>query len=141
VLCEAQTAFEDAVDDRLIGINPCRRVKRPKQIKPVYELWSDEKSAMFGKAAAARLAPVITLQCLGLRPEEVWGLRWRDVDLTAATLAIWRARTLVDGKPVEKEQPKTDAGKRVLPLDCTLVAQLRAFREVQAQEKLAAGEA
>jgi integrase len=138
-LCVAQKAFEDAIDERLISVNPCRRVKRPKQVKPVHELWSDEETAMFGKAAAAdRLAPVITLQCLGLRPEEVCGLRWRDVDLTAGTLTIRMARTLVDGRPMEKA-PKTDAGKRVLPLDRTLIAQLKAFRKVQVAEKLAAG--
>ncbi|HEY6312655.1 MAG TPA: tetratricopeptide repeat protein [Streptosporangiaceae bacterium] len=64
----------------------------------------------------------------------------RDVDLTVGTLTIRNARTLVDGRPVEKP-PKTDAGKRILPLDCTLTAQLRAFHKVQAAEKLAAGEA
>jgi integrase len=136
-----QRAFEDAIDERLVSVNPCRRVKRPRQVKPVHELWSDEETALFGKAAAAdRLAPVITLQCLGLRPEEVCGLRWRDVDLAAGTLIIRMARTLVDGKPIEKA-PKTAAGKRVLPLDCTLVAQLRAFRRSQTTEKVAAGEA
>jgi integrase len=136
-----QKACEDAIDDRLISVNPCRRVKRPKQVKPVHELWSDAETAQFGKAAADdRLAPVVTLQCLGLRPEEVCGLRWRDVNLTAGTLTIRMARTLVDGKPIEKP-PKTDAGKRVLPLDHALIAQLKAFRTVQAAEKLAAGEA
>jgi integrase len=99
-LATLQKACEDAIDERLITINPVRRVKRPKQVKPVHELWSDEEAALFGKAAAAdRLAPVITLQCLGLRPEEVCGLRWRDVNLTAGTLSIRNARTLVDGKP------------------------------------------
>jgi integrase len=136
-----QRACDDAIDERLMSINPCRRVKRPKQVKPVHELWSDDETVLFGKAAAAdRLAPVITLQCLGLRPEEVCGLRWRDVDLTAGTLTIRVARTLVDGKPIEKP-PKTDAGKRVLPLDRTLIAQLAAFRELQAAERLTAGPA
>jgi len=63
-----------------------------------------------------------------LRPEEVCGLRWRDVDLAASTITIRTARTLVDGKPVEKA-PKTVAGERVLPLDCTLVARLRGQRQ------------
>lgn len=136
-----QKACEDAIDDRLISVNPCRRVKRPKQVRPVHELWSDDETVQFGKAAAEdRLAPVIILQCLGLRPEEVCGLRWRDVNLAAGTLTIRMARTLVDGKPVEKP-PKTDAGKRVLPLDSTLVTRLGAFRKTRAAEKLAAGEA
>jgi integrase len=84
---------------------------------------------------------VILLQCLGLRPEEACGLRWRrDVSLTERTLSIRMARTLGDGQPVEKP-PKTDAGRRTLPLDDALVAQLRAFRAALAKEKLAAGEA
>lgn len=136
-----QKACEDAVDDKLISINPVRKVKRPKQVRPVHELWTDDETARFEAAAAAdRLAPVITLQCLGLRPEEVCGLRWRDVNLTACTLTIRTARTLVDGKPVEKAT-KTDAGTRTLPLDAGLVAQLRAFWKLQATERLAAGEA
>ncbi len=49
-------------------------------------------------------------------------------------------RTLVDGQPVEKP-PKTAAGRRTLPLDDALVSALRAFRAVQATERLAAGEA
>ena len=38
------------------------------------------------------------LQCLGLRPEEVCGLRWRNVNLRTGELAIVRVRTLVDGR-------------------------------------------
>ena len=55
-------------------------------------------------------------------------------------LTVRQARTLADGKPVEKE-PKTRAGKRTLPLDDALVRALRTFKAVQAGEKLAAGEA
>src|SRR5262249_54226314 len=91
-------------------------------------------------AAAGRLAPVIMLQCLGLRPEEVCGLRWSDVDLTNGKLSIRRVRTLVDGQAVEKA-PKTKAGKRVLPLDDALVAALKTFKAHRAEERLAAGPA
>lgn len=137
-----QLALDDALDERLIAYNPCRRVKRPKQAAPAHELWSDEETARFEAVAERdRLAPVITLQCLGLRPEEACGLRWhRDLNLTAGTLRIQGVRTVVDGKPVEKA-PKTAAGKRTLPLDRTLVTQLKAFKALQAAEKLAAGEA
>lgn len=137
-----QRACDDAIEDRIISVNPCRRVKRPKPARPVHELWSDEETATFEMAAAAdRLHPVITLQCLGLRPEEVCGLKWRrDIDLKRRELAIQTARTLVDGKVVEKP-PKTVAGKRTLPLDDALASSLKAFRALQAAERLAAGEA
>lgn len=142
MLVAFQRACEDAIEERIISVNPCRRVKRPKLAKPVHDLWSDEETAKFEAVAAGdRLHPVITLQCLGFRPEEVCGLRWRrDVNLTARTLTIQVVRTLVDGQVIEKP-PKTDAGKRVLPLDDALTTSLRAFRALQASEKLAAGEA
>ncbi len=137
-----QRACDDAVDERIIAANPCRRVKRPKQAPAEHELWSDEETARFELAAAGdRLAPVVTLQCLGLRPEEACALRWRrDVNLAGGTLTVRQARTLADGQPVEKP-PKTEAGKRTLPLDDALVKALRTFRAVQAAERLAAGEA
>jgi integrase len=137
-----QRACDDALDERIITANPCRRVKRPKQAAPAHQLWSDAETARFeGAASADRLHAVITLQCLGLRPEEACALRWRrDIDLVARTLTVRRARTLVDGQPVEKE-PKTRAGKRTLPLDDWLIRSLKAFRAAQAAEKLAAGEA
>jgi integrase len=134
-------ACDDAVDERLMAVNPCRRVKRPKQVKPVHKLWTDQETALFDAVASAdRLGPIVTLQCLGLRPEEVCGLRWGDIDLTAGLLTIRTVRTLVDGQAVEKP-PKTEAGRRVLPLDAALTAALRGFRAVQAAEKLQAGPA
>jgi integrase len=88
--------------------------------------------------ALRRVGPPV--QRLGLRPEEVCGLRWPDVDLGARSLRIRNARTLVDGKPVNKP-PKTAAGKRVLPLDDALVTALKGFKVRQAAERLAAGPA
>jgi site-specific recombinase XerC len=46
-----RAACDDAIEDRLISVNPCRRVKRPKQDKPVHELWTDEETARFEAAA------------------------------------------------------------------------------------------
>jgi integrase len=141
MLTHFQRACEDAVDERLMPTNPCRRVKRPKQERPEHDLWSDADMARFDAAAAAdRLHPAITLQCLGLRPEEICGLKWTAVDLTDRTLRIRLSRTLVDGRVVEKP-PKTAAGKRVLPLDDALADALKAFKSRQAAEKMAAGPA
>ena len=141
MLLHFSAACEDAVDEKLMGTNPCRKVKRPAQVKPAHDLWSDEETARFAAAAAEdRLNPVIELQCLGLRPEEVCGLHWRrDVKLAKRLLQIQGARTIVDGKVIEKG-PKTAAGGRDLPLDEALAASLAAFRELQAFERRAAGD-
>ena len=76
----------------------------------------------------------------GLRRGELAGLRWDAVDLEGRSLRITHTRVLVDGKPIDSE-PKTDAGKRRIPLDDRLVATLRSHRARQGQEKWSAGEA
>jgi integrase len=60
------------------------------------------------------------------------------VDLKAGHLQIVHTRVVADGKVVESE-PKTDAGKRSIPLDPKLVAILKAHKARQAQEELVDG--
>ncbi len=90
------------------------------------------------------------LTLIAERPAEVCGARWaEDVDLTVGTIAIGNTRTIVydrrlplgqRSKVVEK-QPKTQNGKRVLPLPLPVHIALAGFRSLQLQERLAAGEA
>lgn len=84
------------------------------------------------------------LALIGMRPGEVCGLRWaEDVDLDRETLTISNVRTLVwteQGAQVVEKDPKTDAGKRTLPLPAPVVDSPRRFKATQAAERLAAGE-
>jgi integrase len=138
-----QTALDVAVAERKISINPARLVKRPKRVKPVRTLWTDaEEAAFFALAEKDRLAAVLELFARGLRPEELCGIRWSDIDLKkdrAAQIGK-HVRTMVEGKAVEKGA-KTEAGIRTLPLDKDLRRGLKRWKAVQAAEKLAAGEA
>lgn len=136
-----QQALEIAVAERRIPFNPVRLVERPAQVKPVHDQWSDtEETAFFAVAERDRLAAVIELFARGLRPEELCGIRWSDIDLRAKTAAVGRnVRTMVAGQVVEKEA-KTRAGERTLPLDDALAVDLKAWKARRAAEKLAAGE-
>lgn len=139
-----QTALDVAVAERKISFNPVRLVKRPKRVKPVHTLWTDaEEATFFALAERDRLAAVLELFARGLRPEELCGIRWADIDLesrTAQTAKIGKhVRTMVEGKAIEKEA-KTEAGIRTLPLDKDLRRGLKKWRAAQAAEKLAAGE-
>ncbi|MET9835740.1 site-specific integrase [Streptomyces sp. NPDC006385] len=91
------------------------------------------------------------LTLIAERPAEVCGARWReDVSLDGAgTIAVGNTRTIVydrhrerglRNKVVEK-QPKTQYGKRVLPLPKPVHTALTAFHVRQEQEKDEAGEA
>jgi integrase len=68
-------------------------------------------------------------------------LCWNDVDLVAKTITIQRARVEVSGAGVVEVGPKTDRGKRTLPLDEALAAALRSLKARQNRERLEAGEA
>jgi integrase len=76
----------------------------------------------------------------GLRRGELAGLRWDAVDLDAGSISITRTRVLVDGQPTDSV-PKTDAGRRTIPLDSSLVASLKSHKTRQGRERWAAGPA
>lgn len=80
-------------------------------------------------AVGARLA----LQ-LGLRAEEVCGLRWRDVDLAAGTLKVRQVvARRADGSTYTKE-PKSAASRRTLPLTPDVAGTLRARRATMREQ-------
>ncbi|MGW3690146.1 site-specific integrase [Streptomyces sp. NPDC005125] len=78
---------------------------------------------------------------MGLRPAEVCGLRWADVDLGKATLDIANTRTLMGNKIVVEKDTKSAAGELLLPLPDLVGEALKRFRATQVAEKLAASEA
>ncbi|WP_369368842.1 site-specific integrase [Streptomyces sp. CG4] len=88
-----------------------------------------------------RLYAALLLSLMGLRPAEVCGLRWEDVDLESATIVIANTRTMMGNRYVVEKDTKSLAGERDLPLPTPVLAALKAFRARQAEEKLALGEA
>lgn len=112
--------------------------------------WDETEVKAFLQAIKQhRLYAAMMLTLIAERPAEVCGARWtEDVDLDGAgTIAITNTRTIVYDRSREKGQrntvvekhPKTDSGKRVLPLPAPLHEALRTFRAQQVREKLAAG--
>lgn len=62
----------------------------------------------------------------GVRPSEMLGLLWEDVDLNAGRVLICRTQ-YNDG--TLKETPKTEAGVRQIPLNTNLLIMLREWKE------------
>lgn len=142
VVLKAATAW--AFETGVVGRDPLAGFRRPRAQagKGAGEAWTaDEARAFLVSVADDRLVAAWTLLLArGLRRGELAGLRWDAVDLDNRTLRITRTRVLVDGKPVDSE-PKTDAGRRTIPLDPSLVACLRSHKTRQGQERWAAAEA
>jgi integrase len=143
-LSKLRSALDSAVHQRIVDFNVASPVKCPPQVKATREPWSpDEVKTFLASLAEERLRAIMLLALIGMRPEEVCGLRWKDVDLDGETLTIANVRTLTwdeDGGRVIEKGPKTESGGRTLPLPEPVVAALKAFKAQQAKEKLAAGE-
>jgi integrase len=135
--------LEDAVRQGLVVRNAARLVDRPAARQPEMATWTAEQAGQFLAAVADdRWHAAWILSLYGLRRGEVCGLRWEDVDLDEGTIAVQVTRVLVAGRhtPVHGA-PKSDRGRRTLPLDESTVKALRALRAGQAAERLAAGSA
>lgn len=97
-------------------------------------------AAMAADADAPVCVPIMLALHLGLRREEILGLRFRDIDFSAKTLHVQNTRTKVY-EIVEEENTKSSASNRILYLDDELVSFLKKIQKKQAQHKLDLGDA
>jgi integrase len=116
----------------------------------IREPWTiDESSAVLVAARDHHLDAFLHLMLhLGLRPGEAMGLRWEDVDLVASQLRITGTLTetqffMPDGQGVVRQvrnDPKTNASKRVLPIPDALAESLVRQQMRQAVQQMSTGD-
>jgi len=138
-------ALKDAVRWNQLVRNPADDADPPRTstggARRLKTWTADELRAFLTHVADDRLfAAWLLAATTGMRRGEVLGLRWRDVDLEHARVAIRQALVVVSYK-LEWSEPKTARGRRSVALDPTTVDILRAHRVRQAAEKAAIGPA
>jgi len=106
----------------------------PRPLPPRAGAPEGARTTVAAYAAEADLVDLVTvLAATGCRISEVLGLRWSDVDLDAATLAVTGRVISVRGRGLLRENTtKSEAGRRVLPLPAFALAVLLA-RQVAAE--------
>ncbi|WP_327112925.1 site-specific integrase [Streptomyces sp. NBC_01341] len=147
-LARLKEALDRAVARRLVEVNVAREVKVPRNLrkaerraKSAIPPWNIQEVRAFVRAVKDdRLYAVFLLSLMGLRPAEICGMRWGDVDLTGAILTVTRTRTLMGNKSVVEKDTKSLAGQRQLPLPDLVKDALAEYKATQMAEKLAAGE-
>lgn len=135
-------ALEWAVDRELVARNVARRVRVPKGRAAAVRTppTADEARAFLGAVSGHRLAALWHLAAfLGLRRGELLGLTWAAVDLDRATLRV-DSQLIREGGAWTLPDPKSGAGKRVLPLVAPLQEMLAKRRVEQLEERLKAPE-
>ncbi len=103
------------------------------------DIWTPKQMNDFlDHIAAHRLAGCFALTLLGLRREEVGGLRWCDIDLDTGALRIRQARVDINGNDTIVAT-KTERSARDLPLPPRELVMLKAMRAMHLRERLAVG--
>jgi integrase len=80
--------------------------------------------AMVKAATDSERPLILTAITTGLRSSELRGLRWQDIDLAAGTITV-RQRADQWG---QIGPPKSEAGKRTIPIPPELVSELKAWK-------------
>lgn len=148
-LARLKEALKRAVTRRLVTMNvaenvsvPRRARKEERKTKEALIPWNVAEVQTFVNGIRDdRLYAPLLLCLMGLRPAEVVGLRWSDIDLEAGTLLVANTRTMMGNKTVVEKDTKSMAGERALPLPGPVWSALKSYKALQAKEKLALGEA
>jgi integrase len=85
-------------------------------------------------------AYITTAVMTGLRPGELLGLRWQDVDMRDGVIRVRVAAKRI-GNRRELAELKTEQSRRTLKMPAAVAVALAAQRRSQAAERLAAGDA
>ena len=125
----------------VIRDNPADFAKPPKM--------PDQETSMLQPDQAAALLeclrgnPLYLLVSLalgtGMRRNEMFGLRWKDIDLDAGRLTIEQALEETRAYGIRVKGPKTKHGKRTVSLPAHVVAELRVHWRAQQEQRLAMG--
>ena len=135
-------ALADAERLRLVMRNVARLARPPAVPHVERATWTaDELATFLEHVSGDRLfAAYVLLATTGMRRGEVFGLRWRDVDLVGRRASVTQTVTTVNDKLV-LGPTKTNRSRRTISLDPTTVEVLQAHRVVQDQERATAGQA
>ncbi|MER8030765.1 site-specific integrase [Streptomyces bauhiniae] len=136
-----------AVTKRLVAVNvaseaaiPAQARKAERRSKVRVAPWNAREVQEFvAGIGSERLYPIFLLSLMGMRPAEVCGLRWGDIDMETRTLVVANTRTMIGNIRVIEKDTKSLAGERGLPLPAPLYDALKKLKAQQAAEKLAAG--
>ena len=126
--------FEDAKENDVIVSNPIKRslkIEVGKTAKVKEALTIEEQTKLFNNLAGHKYEYQYTLALqTGLRVGELVGLRWEDVDFDNRTIKVSRtAKYVYATNEWRMGPPKSNSGKRVIPLTDVAIDVLKKQKE------------
>lgn len=139
-------ALKSAFRKNLVRSNAVENTDGPKTSRSQrYPLTVEEALTIMAECESAEngLAYQLIAHC-GLRPEEVLGLKWADLELSNGARGVIRVNQVVHHVHGEKtwrfHRPKTESSERVVKFPSDLVARLIEHRRKQREQKLRTGQ-
>lgn len=127
VLRHLSSIINRSMDLGRVGKNVAAKVKVARLKRDAEKVVPPDRGdlkLMIAAASDKERPFIMTAIMTGLRSSELRGLRWQDVDLEAATITVaQRANDWGEIGP-----PKSEAGKRTIPIPPALVSELRRWK-------------
>jgi integrase len=127
VLRSLSAILGNAMETGAINQNVAATVKVGKLKREAEKIVVPDRAdlkAMIKAATETERPLILTAITTGLRSSELRGLRWQDIDLAAGTITV-RQRADQWG---QIGPPKSEAGKRTIPVPPELVSELKAWK-------------
>lgn len=127
----------------LVGRNAAELADLPRgaKVRKSKAMTGDQVAALLAlRLTPWRRAYIVTSIMLGLRPGEMLGLRWADIDSRAGHLRVRQSLKRTGGLLILAEL-KTPSSRRTLAMPAMVAAVLDRLRRAQAAERLRAGSA
>lgn len=132
------TIFQQAVAWGCLATNPMKGLKAPSAKNKETSHYSIEDLAsfwrIFPKSLPERALLIHAAWTLGLRREELAGLRWSDIDFDALTVTIQHCRIYIPGQEVLEKGPKNQK-PRLLGLTHQVAIMLQNYKAEYDQMK------
>lgn len=128
------TLMQFAVDLGFISTNPVAKIKQPKRKATQKELPTEKHLAIFIRElddypqTKPRLWVLLAFT-LGLRREEIFGLKWRDISFDRKTISISRAVVYAPGAGTVVKNTKTENSIRTIPMHDTVRTALLTWQQ------------
>lgn len=125
-----RAALNQAIQWRLLSINPCSGVSKPKSTPRKMRVWDEQQVKKFLKGAKDDpLFPLFSLAlATGMRRGELLGLHWDDFKEGTGVIEVQRQLVEINGS-MELGEVKTASGKRGIDLPAETVKMLRKCRK------------
>lgn len=137
------SSLKQAVIWRVLDVNPIAGVDLPRSGKRSFVVFDREEARLFLVVCEGHKYGLLYEFAIvtGMRPGEVVGLQWPELDLEAGIVTVKQSLKEISGEKGawRLKEPKTQSGCRSITIPLELCAKLKVHRTRQKEQRLMAG--